>query len=139
MFLRILWIVCVAAFLGVGCSKDDVDSSYVFKTDNLKVIVTDKDGKTLDQNQKFLHALKTEEFTGEFEFSAESRADNDKLALEKFTEKSKSLKNLDLDAIFELKAGESVDINFDYVISRGKDELQKDKISLQASYSPPAE
>lgn len=139
MFLRILWIVCAVVFLGMGCSKDDVDSSYVFKADNLKAILTDQEGKSLDQNRKFMDALRAQEFIGEFEFSAESRADNDKLALEKFTEKCKSLKNLDLDIIFELKAGESVVINFDYVISRGENDLQQEKISLQAAYSPPVE
>lgn len=133
MSLRIVLMVFVTIFLGSSCSEDEVDSSYLFEADNLKVTVV-KGDVTSEENGILLKALKEQEYTGKFEFSANTRAENDKFAQEKFTDKCKSIKNLDLDVIFSLGTGDSVHIKFDYLLKRGKDELQQERIVLSETF-----
>ena len=103
MNLKYILIVWGAMLFCVGCSEDDVDSSYSFDVARLKATVS---------------------------FSEETRAENDRLAEEKFAEKLENIKNIKPARLLQLLPGERVMVTFDYLLKRGKDVLEEEEITL---------
>ena len=87
MNLKYILIVWGAMLFCVGCSEDDVDSSYSFDVAGLKATVTNDKGSVVEMNTILLDSLQQQGFVGEVSFSEETRAENDRLAEEKFAEK----------------------------------------------------
>lgn len=131
MGLKAVLIVLITTFGCVGCSDDEVDSSYSFDVNKLKATVTDSQGKVFEKGLVLLDSLQRQEYVGEVKFSEESRAENDRLAEEKFQEKCLTIKNIKPGSLLELQPGESVVVTFDYVLKRGRDLLKEEKITLQ--------
>lgn len=122
MGVRFILCVCVAFLLMVSCQEDDVDTGYQLSVSEL--LIKDDNGLTpVGWEELFIDSLSRKEYIGEIKFSEESRAENDRLALEKFTGKKESLSELDLLTIFPLKEGESVQVKFVYSIARDKEVL----------------
>ena len=69
-------------------------------------------------------------FVGEVSFSEETRAENDRLAEEKFAEKLENIKNIKPARLLQLLPGERVMVTFDYLLKRGKDVLEEEEITL---------
>ena len=111
----------------VGCSEDDVDSSYSFDVAGLKATVTNDKGSVVEMNTILLDSLQQQGFVGEVSFSEETRAENDRLAEEKFAEK---LENIKPARLLQLLPGERVMVTFDYLLKRGKDVLEEEEITL---------
>ena len=109
MNLKYILIVWGAMLFCVGCSEDDVDSSYSFDVAGLKATVTNDKGSVVEMNTILLDSLQQQGFVGEVSFSEETRAENDRLAEEKFAEKL---------------------VTFDYLLKRGKDVLEEEEITL---------
>ena len=86
MNLKYILIVWGAMLFCVGCSEDDVDSSYSFNVAGLKATVTNDKGSVVEMNTILLDSLQQQGFVGEVSFSEETRAENDRLAEEKFAE-----------------------------------------------------
>ena len=93
MNLKYILIVWGAMLFCVGCSEDDVDSSYSFDVAGLKATVTNDKGSVVEMNTILLDSLQQQGFVGEVSFSEETRAENDRLAEEKFAEKLENIKN----------------------------------------------
>ena len=87
MNLKYILIVWGAMLFCVGCSEDDVDSSYSFDVAGLKATVTNDKGSVVEMNTILLDSLQQQGFVGEVSFSEETRAENDRLAEEKIAEK----------------------------------------------------
>ena len=94
MNLKYILIVWGAMLFCVGCSEDDVDSSYSFDVAGLKATVTNDKGSVVEMNTILLDSLQQQGFVGEVSFSEETRAENDRLAEEKFAEKLENIKNI---------------------------------------------
>lgn len=92
MNLKYILIVWGAMLFCVGCSEDDVDSSYSFDVAGLKATVTNDKGSVVEMNTILLDSLQQQGFVGEVSFSEETRAENDRLAEEKFAEKLENIK-----------------------------------------------
>ena len=122
MNLKYILIVWGAMLFCVGCSEDDVDSSYSFDVAGLKATVTNDKGSVVEMNTILLDSLQQQGFVGEVSFSEETRAENDRLAEEKFAEKLENIKNI--------IPGERVMVTFDYLLKRGKDVLEEEEITL---------
>ena len=60
----------------------------------------------------------------------ETRAENDRLAEEKFAEKLENIKNIKPARLLQLLPGERVMVTFDYLLKRGKDVLEEEEITL---------
>ena len=114
----------------VGCSEDDVDSSYSFDVARLKATVTNDKGSVVEMNTILLDSLQQQGFVGEVSFSEETRAENDRLAEEKFAEKLENIKNIKPARLLQLLPGERVMVTFDYLLKRGKDVLEEEEITL---------
>ena len=80
MNLKYILIVWGAMLFCVGCSEDDVDSSYSFDVAGLKATVTNDKGSVVEMNTILLDSLQQQGFVGEVSFSEETRAENDRLA-----------------------------------------------------------
>ena len=106
MNLKYILIVWGAMLFCVGCSEDDVDSSYSFDVAGLKATVTNDKGSVVEMNTILLDSLQQQGFVGEVSFSEETRAENDRLAEER------------------------VMVTFDYLLKRGKDVLEEEEITL---------
>ena len=77
-----------------------------------------------------LDSLQQQGFVGEVSFSEETRAENDRLAEEKFAEKLENIKNIKPARLLQLLPGERVMVTFDYLLKRGKDVLEEEEITL---------
>ena len=130
MNLKYILIVWGAMLFCVGCSEDDVDSSYSFDVAGLKATVTNDKGSGVEMNTILLDSLQQQGFVGEVSFSEETRAENDRLAEEKFAEKLENIKNIKPARLLQLLPGERVMVTFDYLLKRGKDVLEEEEITL---------
>ncbi|MBV4274463.1 hypothetical protein KSZ57_03110 [Odoribacter splanchnicus] len=130
MNLKYILIVWGAMLFCVGCSEDDVDSSYSFDVARLKATVTNDKGSVVEMNTILLDSLQQQGFVGEVSFSEETRAENDRLAEEKFAEKLENIKNIKPARLLQLLPGERVMVTFDYLLKRGKDVLEEEEITL---------
>ena len=130
MNLKYILIVWGAMLFCVGCSEDDVDSSYSFDVAGLKATVTNDKGSFVGMNTILLDSLQQQGFVGEVSFSEETRAENDRLAEEKFAEKLENIKNIKPARLLQLLPGERVMVTFDYLLKRGKDVLEEEEITL---------
>ncbi len=130
MNLKYILIVWGAMLFCVGCSEDDVDSSYSFDVAGLKATVTNDKGILVGMNTILLDSLQQQGFVGEVSFSEETRAENDRLAEEKFAEKLENIKNIKPARLLQLLPGERVMVTFDYLLKRGKDVLEEEEITL---------
>ena len=110
--------------------EDDVDSSYSFDVAGLKATVTNDKGSVVEMNTILLDSLQQQGFVGEVSFSEETRAENDRLAEEKFAEKLENIKNIKPARLLQLLPGERVMVTFDYLLKRGKDVLEEEEITL---------
>ena len=102
MNLKYILIVWGAMLFCVGCSEDDVDSSYSFDVAGLKATVTNDKGSVVEMNTILLDSLQQQGFVGEVSFSEETRAENDRLAEEKFAEKLENIKNIKPDIVSKI-------------------------------------
>ena len=127
---KYILIVWGAMLFCVGCSEDDVDSSYSFDVAGLKATVTNDKGSVVEMNTILLDSLQQQGFVGEVSFSEETRAENDRLAEEKFAEKLENIKNIKPARLLQLLPGERVMVTFDYLLKRGKDVLEEEEITL---------
>ena len=130
MNLKYILIVWGAMLFCVGYSEDDVDSSYSFDVAGLKATVTNDKGILVGMNTILLDSLQQQGFVGEASFSEETRAENDRLAEEKFAEKLENIKNIKPARLLQLLPGERVMVTFDYLLKRGKDVLEEEEITL---------
>ena len=130
MNLKYILIVWGAMLFCVGCSEDDVDSSYSFDVAGLEATVTNDKGSVVEMNTILLDSLQQQGFVGEVSFSEETRAENDRLAEEKFAEKLENIKNIKPARLLQLLPGERVMVTFDYLLKRGKDVLEEEEITL---------
>lgn len=130
MNLKYILIVWGAMLFCVGYSEDDVDSSYSFGVAGLKATVTNDKGILVGMNTILLDSLQQQGFVGEVSFSEETRAENDRLAEEKFAEKLENIKNIKPARLLQLLPGERVMVTFDYLLKRGKDVLEEEEITL---------
>ena len=130
MNLKYILIVWGAMLFCVGCSEDDVDSSYSFDVAGLKATVTNDKGCVVEMITILLDSLQQQGFVGEVSFSEETRAENDRLAEEKFAEKLENIKNIKPARLLQLLPGERVMVTFDYLLKRGKDVLEEEEITL---------
>ena len=130
MNLKYILIVWGAMLFCVGCSEDDVDSSYSFDVAGLKATVRNDKGSVVEMNTILLDSLQQQGFVGEVSFSEETRAENDRLAEEKFAEKLENIKNIKPARLLQLLPGERVMVTFDYLLKRGKDVLEEEEITL---------
>ena len=73
MNLKYILIVWGAMLFCVGCSEDDVDSSYSFDVAGLKATVTNDKGSVVEMNTILLDSLQQQGFVGEVSFSEETR------------------------------------------------------------------
>ena len=81
-------------------------------------------------NTILLDSLQQQGFVGEVSFSEETRAENDRLAEEKFAEKLENIKNIKPARMLQLLPGERVMVTFDCLLKRGKDVLEEEEITL---------
>ncbi len=72
MNLKYILIVWGAMLFCVGCSEDDVDSSYSFDVAGLKATVTNDKGSVVEMNTILLDSLQQQGFVGEVSFSEEN-------------------------------------------------------------------
>ena len=84
----------------------------------------------VEMNTILLDSLQQQGFVGEVSFSEETRAENDRLAEEKFAEKLENIKNIKPARLLQLLPGERVMVTFDYLLKRGKDVLEEEEITL---------
>ena len=119
MNLKYILIVWGAMLFCVGCSEDDVDSSYSFDVAGLKATVTNDKGSVVEMNTILLDSLQQQGFVGEVSFSEETRA-----------EKLENIKNIKPARLLQLLPGERVMVTFDYLLKRGKDVLEEEEITL---------
>ena len=119
MNLKYILIVWGAMLFCVGCSEDDVDSSYSFDVAGLKATVTNDKGSVVEMNTILLDSLQQQGFVGEVS-----------LAEEKFAEKLENIKNIKPARLLQLLPGERVMVTFDYLLKRGKDVLEEEEITL---------
>ena len=130
MNLKYILIVWGAMLFCVGYSEDDVDSSYSFGVAGLKATVTNDKGVLVGMNTILLDSLQQQGFVGEASFSEETRAENDRLAEEKFAEKLENIKNIKPARLLQPLPGVRVMVTFDYLLKRGKDVLEEEEITL---------
>ena len=130
MNLKYILIVWGAMLFCVGSSEDDVDSSYSIDVAGLKATVTYDKRSVIEMNTILLDSLQQQGFVGEVSFSEETRAENDRLAEEKFAEKLENIKNIKPARLLQLLPGERVMVTFDYLLKRGKDVLEEEEITL---------
>ena len=138
MNLKYILIVWGAMLFCVGCSEDDVDSSYSFDVAGLKATVTNDKGSVVEMNTILLDSLQQQGFVGEVSFSEETRAENDRLAEEKFAEKVENIKNIKPARLLQLLPGERVMVTFDYLLKRVKDgKFERNSIGQPAGVMRP--
>ena len=130
MNLKYILIVWGAMLFCVGCSEDDVDSSYSFDVAGLKATVTNDKVCVVEINTILWYSLQQLGFFVDVSFSEETRAENDRLAEEKFAEKLENIKNIKPARLLQLLPGERVMVTFDYLLKRGKDVLEEEEITL---------
>lgn len=132
MSVKIFWVVFFFLGLGIaGCEEDDVDSIYTITAEEVLAVVS-APGKTDEDKADLLaDSLEKYGYIGQMELSGESRAENNKLALEKYKSKFETLQNLDLDYILDLQPGETVRVSFRYVLYRGKEKLADENVVLE--------
>ena len=102
----------------------------MFDVAGLKATVTNDKGSVVEMNTILLDSLQQQGFVGEVSFSEETRAENDRLAEEKFAEKLENIKNIKPARLLQLLPGERVMVTFDYLLKRGKDVLEEEEITL---------
>ena len=135
MNLKYILIVWGAMLFCVGCSEEIFEKNYgpvyySFDVAGLKATVTNGKGSVVEMNTILLDSLQQQGFVGEVSFSEETRAENDRLAEEKFAEKLENIKNIKPARLLQLLPGERVMVTFDYLLKRGKDVLEEEEITL---------
>ena len=120
----------------VGCSEDNVDTSYSLRADELEVTLENPTTEDENVTGKFYEFLVENEYLADFQFSGESRKENNDKAVARFEEKYKSLQMMDLGKIFSLEKGQSINISFVYSLFRGEEQIGDSKqVSLNDSES----
>lgn len=140
MRLKAIWIVWCAIVWCVGCSEEDVDTSYSLRIEGIEVQYVNLTTEEENVLGKFLEFLEENEYLTDFQFSGESRKENNEKAVARFEEKYKSLQMIDLKKIFTLEEGQSVSISFLYCLYRGEEQIVDPKeVSLSESGSETVE
>lgn len=136
MRLKVILIALSAIVWCVGCSEDNVDTSYSLRADELEVRLENPTAEDEDVTGKFYEFLVENEYLADFQFSGESRKENNDKAVARFEEKYKSLQMMDLGKIFSLEKGQSINISFVYSLFRGEEQIGDSKqVSLNDSES----
>lgn len=136
MRLKVILIALSAIVWCVGCSEDDVDTSYSLRADKLEVTLENPTAEDENVTGKFYEFLVENEYLADFQFSGESRKENNDKAVARFEEKYKSLQMMDLGKIFSLEKGQSINISFVYSLFRGEEQIGDSKqVSLNDSES----
>lgn len=134
MRLKVMLLALCAIVWCVGCNDDDVDTSYSLRVDKLVVTLEDPIAEDEDVSGKFYEFLVENEYLADFQFSGESRKENNDKAVARFEEKYKSLQMIDLGKIFSLTQGQTIDITFVYSLFRGEEQIGDSKqVSLSDS------
>ena len=136
MRLKVILIALSAIVWCVGCSEDNVDTSYSLRADELEVTLENPTSEDENVTGKFYEFLVENEYLADFQFSGESRKENNDKAVARFEEKYKSLQMMDLGKIFSLEKGQSINISFVYSLFRGEEQIGDSKqVSLNDSES----
>lgn len=136
MRLKVMLIALSAIVWCVGCSEDNVDTSYSLRADELEVTLENPTTEDENVTGKFYEFLVENEYLADFQFSGESRKENNDKAVARFEEKYKSLQMMDLGKIFSLEKGQSINISFVYSLFRGEEQIGDSKqVSLNDSES----
>lgn len=136
MRLKVMLIALSAIVWCVGCSEDNVDTSYSLRADELEVTLENPTAEDENVTGKFYEFLVENEYLADFQFSGESRKENNDKAVARFEEKYKSLQMMDLGKIFSLEKGQSINISFVYSLFRGEEQIGDSKqVSLNDSES----
>jgi hypothetical protein len=136
MRLKVILIALSAIVWCVGCSEDNVDTSYSLRADELEVTLENPTAEDENVTGKFYEFLVENEYLADFQFSGESRKENNDKAVARFEEKYKSLQMMDLGKIFSLEKGQSINISFVYSLFRGEEQIGDSKqVSLNDSES----
>lgn len=134
MRLKVMLIALSAIVWCVGCNEEDVDTSYSLHADELVVTLENSTAGDENETEKFYEFLVENEYLSDFQFSGESRKENNDKAVARFEEKYKSLQMIDLGKIFSLNEGESISITFIYSLYRGEEQIgDSKKVSLSDS------
>lgn len=134
MRLKVVLIALSAIVWCIGCNEEDVDTSYSLRADELVVTLENSTAGDENETEKFYEFLIENEYLSDFQFSGESRKENNDKAVARFEEKYKSLQMIDLGKIFSLNEGESISITFIYSLYRGEEQIgDSKKVSLSDS------
>lgn len=132
--LKVILIVWCAIVWCIGCSEEDVDTSYSLRVDEFEVTFQNPTAEDENAMGKFHEYLVENEYLTDFQFSGESRKENNDKAVARFEEKYKSLQMIDLGKIFSLGEDQSVSISFLYSLYRGDEQIGDSKeVSLSES------
>lgn len=136
MRLKVMLIAWCAIVWCVGCNDDDVDTSYSLQADELVVTLENPAAENENVTGKFNEFLIENEYLTDFQFSGESRKENNDKAVARFEEKYKSLQMIDLGKIFSLEEGQKIDVSFLYSLYRGEEQIGDSK-QVSLSFSEP--
>lgn len=134
MRLKLVLIAFCAIFWCVACNEEDVDTSYGLRMSELVVSVNGSADNDTEVMEKFSAFMVENEYLIDFQFTGESRKENNDKATARFEEKYKSLQLIDLAKILSLPEGQSVTIKFVYSLTRGDEQIGESKqVELTAS------
>ena len=136
MRLKVILIAWCAIVWCVGCNDDDVDTSYSLREDELVVTLENPAAENENVTGKFNEFLIENEYLTDFQFSGESRKENNDKAVARFEEKYKSLQMIDLGKIFSLEEGQKINVSFLYSLYRGEEQIGDSK-QVSLSFSEP--
>ena len=136
MRLKVILIAWCAIVWCVGCNDDDVDTSYSLWADELVVTLENPAAENENVTGKFNEFLIENEYLTDFQFSGESRKENNDKAVARFEEKYKSLQMIDLGKIFSLEEGQKINVSFLYSLYRGEEQIGDSK-QVSLSFSEP--
>ncbi|MBD9178607.1 MAG: hypothetical protein EGP82_05440 [Odoribacter splanchnicus] len=136
MRLKVILIAWCAIVWCVGCNDDDVDTSYSLRADELVVTLENPAAENENVTGKFNEFLIENEYLTDFQFSGESRKENNDKAVARFEEKYKSLQMIDLGKIFSLEEGQKINVSFLYSLYRGEEQIGDSK-QVSLSFSEP--
>lgn len=136
MRLKVILIAWCAIVWCVGCNDDDVDTSYSLCADELVVTLENPAAENENVTGKFNEFLIENEYLTDFQFSGESRKENNDKAVARFEEKYKSLQMIDLGKIFSLEEGQKINVSFLYSLYRGEEQIGDSK-QVSLSFSEP--
>ena len=136
MRLKVILIAWCAIVWCVGCNDDDVDTSYSLRADELVVTLKNPAAENENVTGKFNEFLIENEYLTDFQFSGESRKENNDKAVARFEEKYKSLQMIDLRKIFSLEEGQKINVSFLYSLYRGEEQIGDSK-QVSLSFSEP--